>query len=79
MQDRQDKAKNGTWEQQFFTRVGLHKPMLINEGGTAEDTMPFVPCFTARDEKAFFITRKKFLMEFLKEVFQMVEKTMEKS
>ena len=52
--------------------------MQINEGGTAEDTMPFVPCFTARDEKAFFIPRKKFLMEFLKEVFQMAEKTMEK-
>lgn len=78
VQDRQDKAKNGTWEQQFFTRVGLHKPMQINEGGTAEDIMPFVPCFTARDEKAFFIPRKKFLMEFLKEVFQMAEKTMEK-
>ena len=32
----------------------------VNEGGTAEDTMPFVPCFTARDEKAFFIPRKSF-------------------
>ena len=53
--------------------------MQINEGGTAEDIMPFVPCFTARDEKAFFYSSKKCLSKnCLKEEFAMVEKTMEK-